>query len=322
VPILAGAIAPPPPPPPVIPPPASVPEVGYASISYIDPSGTVWPMTDPSMPYFALADGVSGLGAAPVVLTTDPLPRGGVRLRHVQPQARTVIWPVHVQGRTHQEFTDLWRALGRAFTDTLRYGPGLLDIAMPDGTRRQIRVRYQDGWQGMGQPGTGLSWDRAVVSLLAEDPYFFDPAPVLLTRAFAGAMDFLSPYPLVTSSQVLGDSVLHNPGDVTTWPVWTITGPASMVTITRTDTGESFTLDPNAAGVAHGNLLAGQTVTVTTDPPSVRYQDGTNWVGALNWPSAALWGLEPGDTPVTISLTGASAGSSVTAAVTARYETA
>lgn len=321
MPILAGAIAPPTPPP-VTPPPVTVPEVGYASISYIDPSGTVWPMTDSSLPYFALADGVSGLGAAPVVLTTDPLPRGGVRLRHVQPQARVIVWPVHVEAATHQAFTDLWRLLGRAFTDTLRYGPGILDIAMPDGRRRQIRVRYQDGWQGLGQAGTGLSWDRAVLSLLAEDPYFYDPVPVLSTRAFAGTVDFLNPYPTVTSSQVLGDSVLHNPGDVVAWPVWTVSGPASLVTITRTDTGEAFTLDPNATGVAHGNLLAGQQVVITTDPPQVRYQDGTNWIAALNWPAASLWGLQPGDTPVNISLTGASAGSGVTAAVTARYETA
>lgn len=321
MPILAGAIAPPTPPP-VTPPPVQVPEVGYAVISYIDPSGTVWPMTDPSLPFFALADGISGLGAAPVVLTTDPLPRGGVRLRHVQPQARTIIWPVQVQADTHQAFTDQWRALGKAFTDTLRYGPGLLDIAMPDGRRRQIRVRYQDGWQGLGQAGTGLSWDRAVVSLLAEDPYFFDPVPVVSTRAFAGTANFLSPYPLVTSSQVLGNTILTNPGDVESWPVWTITGPASLVTVTRTDTGEAFVLDPNAAGIAHGNLLAGEQVTVTTDPPAVRYQDGTNWIGTLNWPTASLWALQPGDTPVSIVLTGAGTGSSVTASVTSRYETA
>lgn len=319
MPILAGAVAPPPP---VTPPPVQVPEVGYASISYIDPGGTVWPMTDPSRDYFALADGISGLGAAPVVLTTDPLPRGGVRLRHVQPQARTIIWPVQVEGDTHQEFTDTWRALGRAFTDTLRYGPGLLDIAMPDGRRRQIRVRYQDGWQGLGQPGTGLSWDRAVVSLLAEDPYFFDPVPVVSTRAFGGAADFLSPYPLVTSSQVLGDSVLTNPGDVQAWPTWTITGPASLVTVARTDTGESFVLDPNAAGIAHGNLLAGEQVTVTTDPPSVRGPDGSNWIASLDWPTASLWALQPGDTPVNISLTGASTGSGVVTTFNARYEMA
>ena len=298
----------------------SIPEVGYASISYIDPQGVVWPMTDSSRPYFALGDGISGLGAAPVALTTDVLPRGGARLRHVQPQPRTILWPVHVEQDTHQHFIDVWRQLGRAWTDTLRYGPGVLDIARPDGRRRQIRVRYQDGWQGLGQPGTGLNWDRAVVSLLAEDPYFYDPVPTVQTRSFGGASaDFLSPYPQVSNSQVLGDTIVSNPGDVMAWPVWTITGPATSVTITNTDTGEAFTINPSATAIGHGNLLAGETVTVTTDPPAVRF--GTdNWSGALDWPTASLWGLPPGDTAVNFNLAGASAGSSVSLAFNARYE--
>lgn len=316
MPILAGVVTPVEPPP----PPVTVPEVGYASISYIDPSGTVWPMTDQSCPYFALADGVSGLGAAPVTLTTDPLPRGGVRLRHVQPQARTIVWPVHVEADTHQQFVDLWRALGRAFTDTLRVGPGILDIARPDGRRRQIQVRYQDGWNGLGQAGTGITWDNAVVSLLAEDPYFYDPQPVSLMRSPAAPADFLASYFTVSSAEVLGAATVTNPGDVDAWPIWTVTGPATLITMTRADTGDAFTLDPTATG--HGPLLAGQSVTITTDPPSVRYQDGTNWVGGLNWPSAALWSLAPGDTPVTLEVDGAGSGTSVTMSYYTRYEMA
>lgn len=319
MPILAGPIAPPIPEPP---PPVVVPEVGYASITYIDPHGGLWPMTDDSRGYFALADGISGLGAAPVTLTTDPLPRGGVLLRHVQPQARTIVWPVHVEADTHQEFTDLWRALGRASTDTLRYGPGILDIARPDGRRRQIRVRYQDGWQGLGQPGTGITWDNAVMSLLAEDPYFYDPVPVAIVRDYGVPADYLNPYPSVSSSQVLGDTTLTNPGDVTAWPVWTITGPASLVTITNTDSGDEFTIDPDATPIGHGDLLLGESVTVATDPPSVRFSDGSNWAGALDWPTAALWGLPPGDTSVDVNLTGAGAGSGITVAFYPRYEMA
>lgn len=282
-------------------------------------------MTDAAAPFYALADGVSGLGAAPVTLTTDPLPRGGVRLRHVQPQARTIVWPVHVEGETHQEFIDLWRALGRAFTDTLRYGPGILDIARPDGRRRQIQVTYQEGWDGLGQAGTGNSWDKAVVTLIATDPYFYDPEPVTIVREFGGAGDtanFLSPYPSVSSSQVLGATTLTNPGDVVAWPVWTITGPATLVTITDSDSGEAFAVNPSASAIAHGNLIAGESVTVATDPPSVRFENGDNWVGSLNWPSASLWGLEPGETAVNFNLAGAGAGSSVTLSFNARYEMA
>lgn len=327
MPIYVGVVAPTPPPPVTPPhspppPPAQIPEIGYASISYIDPHGTVWPMTDASASVFALADGVSGMGAAPVTLTTDPLPRGGVKLRHVQPQARTIVWPVHVEADTHQEFIDSWRAMGKAFTDTLRYGPGILDIARPDGTRRQIKVRYQEGWEGLGQPGTGINWDNAVVTLLAEDPYYFDPDPVTITLTNAPPSNYLNPYFTVSSAEVLGSATITNPGDVDAWPSWSIAGPATLVTITRTDTGDSFVLDPNASGIAHGNLLTGQTVTVVTDPPSVRYQDNTNWIGALNWPSAVLWGLQPGENDMIIELDGAGTGSAVTLTFYARYEMA
>jgi len=279
-------------------------------------------MTDTALPFYALAEGVSGLGAAPVTLTTDPLPRGGVRLRHVQPQARTIVWPVHVEADTHQEFIDLWRSLAKAFTDTLRYGPGVLDVARPDGRRRQIKVRYQEGWEGLGQAGTGISWDNAVLTLLAEDPYYYDPVAQVVHRQTDSAADFLNPYPSVSSSQVLGATTVTNPGDVDAWPVWTITGPATLITMTRTDTGEAFTIDPNATAIAHGNLLASEYVTVATDPPSVRYSDGSNWAGALNWPAASLWSISPGDNQVTFELDGAGSGSAVDLSYYPRYETA
>jgi hypothetical protein len=327
VPIYVGKVAPPvtppvTPPPPPPPPPVTIPEVGYASISYIDPHGTVWPMTDTNRGIFALAEGVSGLGAAPVTLTTDPLPRGGVKLRHVQPQGRTIVWPVHVEADTHQEFIDSWRAMGKAFTDTLRYGPGILDIARPDGQRRQIKVRYQEGWEGLGQAGTGISWDNAVVTLLAEDPYYFDPDPVTITLTTGTPADFFNPYLSLSSAEVLGETLITNPGDVDAWPSWTIAGPATLVTITRNDTGEAFVLDPNATSIAHGNLLLGESVSVSTDPPSVRYQDGTNWIGALNWPAAVLWGLQPGENDLTVELDGAGTGSAVTLTFYPRYEMA
>ncbi|KAF4408653.1 phage tail family protein [Streptomyces lycii] len=304
------------------PPPTQIPEVGYASITYYDPSGRAWSMTDTSAAQFALAEGVSGLGAAPYTLTTDPHPRGGSRLRHAQPQARTIVWPLLVRGSNHTEFTANWRAMAKAFTRTLRDGPGVLEVARPDGTRRRIEVYYAEGFDGRGQHATGITWDSAVITLWCEDPYWEDVNPVSVVREYGGAgEDFFVPYPSVSSGQVLGATTVTNPGDVQVWPEWAITGPASLVTFTNSDSGESFVLDPNATGVAHGALLAGESVTVSTDPPSVRYQDGSNWVASLNWPSAQLWPLPPGETPVTFQLDGASAGSRVDLVYYPRYET-
>lgn len=301
-------------------PPVELPEIGYASITYIDPAGTRWPMTNILADWYTLADGVSGLGAAPYVLTSDPHPRGGARLRHVQPQARSIVWPVLVKGADHAAFTANWRAMARAFTRTLRDGPGLLEVARPDGTARRIAVYYSNGWDGRGQTATGITWDSAVVTLWCEDPYWVDVQPQTVHRETGSQVDYLVPYPSVSSSQVLGATTVENPGDVDVWPSWQITGPASVITFTREDTNEAFTLDMTET--VHGPLLAGETVTVSTDPPRVRSDTGENLASGLNWPAAVLWSLPPGETPVTFQLDGAAPGSAVDLTFHPRYETA
>ncbi|MFJ8347623.1 phage tail protein [Streptomyces sp. NPDC094153] len=333
MPLITAPVITPVQPPIEIPPPIEVPEVGYASITYVDPTGTRWPMTDLTADWYTLAEGVSGLGAAKYTITSDPHPRGGARLRHVQPQPRTIVWPVLVKGRDHLVFTENWRDLGRAFTRTLRLGPGdrrppgRLEVARPDGTMRWIETYYWDGWDGRGQAATGITWDSAIVTLWCEDPYWVDEQAVTVHRETGTQSDYLVPFPSVSSSQVLGATTLENPGDVEVWPVWKITGPASKITFTRedtiadgVDTSASFTLDMARAG--RGPLLAGQTVTISTDLARVRSGTGENLVGGLNWPEAELWSLPPGTTPVTFQLDGSGPGSAVDLEFYPRYETA
>ncbi|WP_151480620.1 phage tail family protein [Streptomyces albicerus] len=307
------------------------PELGRPSVTYYDPSGGVWPLTSRALGWYTLADGVDGLGAAPYQLATDAHPRGGARLRHAQAQPRAITWPLRVYGANHLEFVERWRRLAAAFTRTLRpgQGPGVLEIARPDGTRRQIEVYYREGFDGLGRSTTGRIADTAVLTLWCEDPYWVDPVSVMVHREQGVGEDFLEPFPSVSSSQVLGATVVNNPSDVVVWPEWTITGPASLVTFTvtrqradGTTFTESFVLNPSAPAVGHGGLLDGQKVAVRTDPVQVRYQDGSNWIGALNWPQAVLWGLDPGDNAVTFQLDGSGPGSAVDLAFNPRYETA
>lgn len=307
---------------PPVQPPVELPGLGRAAVTYYDPTGTAWPLTSKPVGWYTRAEGISGLGAAPVELTRDDYPRGGSRLRHVQPLSRTIVWPLHVWGADHTEFVTRWRQLARAFTRTSRDGPGTLEIARPDGSRRQIDVHYEAGFDGLGTATSGRIWDVAMLSLYCEDPYWVDPVAQTVRRQHGTPVPFLNPYPTVSPGQVLGATTVTNPGDVVVWPEWRITGPASLVTFTRTDTGESFVLDPNAPAIGHGNLLAGEQITVRTDPPQVRYQDDSNWIGAVNWPGATLWGLDPGDNPITFQLDGSGPGSAVDLTYHPRYETA
>jgi hypothetical protein len=302
--------------------PSPLPGVGFATATYTDPAGTVWPLTNTESGWFTLADGVSGLDMAPYQLTKDAHPRGGSRLRHAQPAERAIVWPLYVYGATHVEFIDQWRALGRAFSRTLREGAGWLEIARPDGRRRRIRVIYEDGFEGRSARGYGITSDTAFVTLYCPDPYWVDPVPVTEQREYGTGVDFLNPFPSVSSSQVLGTTTLHNPGDVDAWPRWTITGPASLITMTHLDTGEAFSVDPNADDVEHGPLLDGEQVVVTTDPPRVRGPEGEVWTAALNWPGATLWSLRQGLNNVAFQLDGAGAGSRVEVSFEARYEMA
>jgi hypothetical protein len=302
--------------------PQILPDVGFCVATWQAPDGTVWPLMSPDTGVLTQSEGVTGLGAAAIGITTDSRPRGGVRVRHIQPQQRLITWPLYVFADTHAEFTTLWRAVAAAFTDTSRIGPGTLEIARPDGTTRQVDAFYEAGFDGSGKQGYGITSDYCVITLMCEDPYWRDAAPTHVHRAYATGVDYLVPYPSVSSAQVLGQTDLFNPGDAEAWPSWTITGPGAAFTATLLDTGEAFTVDPNAAAVAHGNLTAGQYVTVDTDPPRVRYMDGSVWTGALNWPGAVLWALPPGHSTATFALTGASAGAAVDLSYYARYETA
>lgn len=289
-----------------------------AQASWIDPTGAEWPLTDAGIGWFTLND-VSGLGAAPITVTSDPDPLGGVNIRAVQPQPRTITWPLHIYGADHPEFLARWRRLAAAFTVTRRLGPGTLVIAQPDGTTREIRAIYEDGFTGSA--GHGYLEDDIVLSLYCPDGYWRDREPTLITREYAAGTSFLDPYPTVSSSQVLGDTIVVNPGDVEAWPDWTITGPATLITATNQLTGESWQLNPNAAGIGHGPLLVGETITITTRPPTVRGPAGETWTGALNWPGATLWALQPGANPVTFAVDGAGAGTGIALSFHARYET-
>lgn len=261
MPILAGAPSAPPGPP--------AAPVRQPDATWYAPDGTVWPLMNPSVGWVTIKS-PAGLDDDPISVTTDARPRGGAQVRHIQPQPRIITWPLRVWGDTSAELTSRWRALADAFTQTQDLGPGILEVARPGAGRRRIRAYYQEGFD---DDVDLLTLKQAIITLFCEDPYWFDPTPVTITRRHsAGGADFLDPYPTISSSQVLGATTLTNPGRVTAWPEWIITGPASQITATLTATGDAWTLDPSEVG---DSLAAGDRVHVATDPPRVRLYRAT-----------------------------------------------
>jgi hypothetical protein len=290
----------------------TVVDVGNMTATWTDPAGTEWPLTDtsPEVGYFTTM-GPAGWHATTYEIVTDPMARGGESVRFVRAQPARFVWPIYVGGDTHLEWLQRHRQIKKAFISTLHTGiPGTLTITRPDGSGRKIACYYESGFEG--QAGEGRLYSKDAITLFAPDGYWNDLSILSVTRSYLPGVDFLNPYPRVSDSLALGRSTLNNPGDVAAWPTWTINGPMSAMTATNQSTGQEFSL-------TYG-LLAGEQVTINTLQPAVRGPAGQNLSGALDWPSAYLWPLLPGDNDVVFNVSGGLSGTSVTLAYSPRYE--
>jgi hypothetical protein len=288
--------------------------VGRIYATWTDPTGQEWPLTDLSPERgFHTIRAIAGWGAMPYEIVTDPQARGGESVRHIRANPARVTWPLNIWGDTHLEFVDRYRQIKRAIMMTVHRGiAGRLTVMRPDGSGRWIEAFYEDGFGGEA----GENWVHAnpVLTMFCPDGAWKDVEPTVETRVLGSEapVSFLSPFLTLSPGAVGGSPVMDNDGDLIAWPVWTITGPASGFTATNQTTGQSFTLTYN--------LLATETITLTTDRPSVRGPAGQNLVDALDWPTAYLWGLEPGENQVSFSVGGASVGTKVTISYYARYD--
>lgn len=288
-------------------------DIGSMRATWVDPTGVEWKLTsiDPTLGWFTTQK-VGGWGARPYTFTTDPNPRGGDIVRSVRAEPARITWPLHIfSDHSHMEFVQRYRAIREAFMMTVHRGlPGTLRVARPDGSKREIDCWYEEGFKG--EPGENWLSANPVLTLYAPDGYWRDPVPLSVYRQFDAGGDFLSPFPNVSSSQVLGSTTIVNPGDVSAWPVWTITGPCGTVTAVNNTTGQTFTVTYT--------LLAGEQLTITTLQPTVRGPAGQNIISALNFPTAYLWPLLPGSNSVNFTVTGAGGNTKIQLDFNPRYE--
>lgn len=288
-------------------------DVGTMLATFIDPTGVEWPLSNTSddLGWFTTQE-IAGWGARPFEFSLDPLPRGGEDVRFIRPEAARITWPIHIWGSTYIEFTDRYRELRKAIMSTVHLKtPGILRVRRPDGTAREIDVLYEDGFGGQG--GENWIYANPVITFLAPDGYWRDTAPIEVWREYAAAnQSFLSPFPSVSSGQVLGITEVVNPGDTEAYPLWTVQGPMAALTATNHTTGHEFVLTFSLASNA-------ESITITTDRPMVRGPAGQNIVGSLNWPDAYLWSLLPGQNDVEFVVSGPSSGTRITLSYYPRY---
>lgn len=238
----------------------------------------------------------------PVTIHTVRVPQAqGGRFRHARHDERLVTIPVVVPGAAvGRTETRRWaRAL-----DPLR-GEGTLTVVQGEHAGRQIVCAYETGleqWTEEGYELLGLT----TLGFRAADPYWQDAAESSLVATInSTAFTWFPFFPLILgSSDVFAQATINNVGDVDAWPIITVLGPGTDLTLTNLTTGEMWQLT--------GNIAAGATLIVDTRPghKSARL-DGVNVFGRLSDPSV-LWPLIPGPNRISIGFASGTSASKVT----------
>ena len=127
--------------------------------------------------------------------------------------------------------------------------PIYLDVQYPSGNIRRLDVYYYDGLPAK-RAGAGLwNWQADVLQLIADDPAWYDPTPLLETW-YAGpeyyygggsgwTVEMFVPVMVAPSSMLVDEALIYS-GSWDSYPVWSIYGPASHVRIDNLSTGETI----------------------------------------------------------------------------------
>ena len=283
--------------------------------TWVDAEGTEHALTDAAG--YRVLYGVGGRWSQPITYVEDQVPMmpGSIMLQPVV-GARDVDLPMLITGSSISEVYGRLRNLARWVDGSRADGPGTLKCQAPDGEVRTLTA-YGHIEAGESSQERFLVAMRISLTLRCPDPFWYaeDDDSTTFELGDVGYPFFPFSFPFrVPSSTVLGATTIENVGDVTAWPVWTITGPGQDPVMRNRDTGEMV-------GVSI-ELDAGDVLTIDTRPGIKTVEDagGTNYFGSL-FANSSLWSLPPGMTNVQIEMSGATAASSVVVSWRPRYWT-
>ncbi|MEU6449592.1 phage tail family protein [Streptomyces sp. NPDC046979] len=295
-----------------------VPDVRATTVTWTSSSGRITPLSDfddPRSGAFVMP-GVAGTGLPDYSYFTDQSPAfDGSVVRGVRAGQRQITIPLHLWGPDRPSCLARYHRLVQDLNPLS--GPGTLAFSEADGSTRRIPAFYSDGFTGQEDDDkTGRHWMTAVLVFMAPSPYFLGEDKAVSFQVGGASDTFLPILPWkVKDSQVLGSVKVINLGEVYTYPVWTIRGPATVATITNVTSGESFVLTRSLS---------------SSDRAVIDTREGIKSAllnGSTNlWPnlgsSPVLWPLRPGENSLSLNVAGASGDSSVQLSYTSRYLTA
>jgi hypothetical protein len=267
---------------------------------------------------FVFMPDTEGLDMPPREVIRQPLPGlDGAQLREIRTLEREVFLPIWLASSTsHQHYLERRDALADLFQ--YRYvdykaEAGTLDlVATSTRGERTLRCVYLGGMTSAMRPNEGPYWAKLGVTLLAVQPYWVGGNWQTATLQLGAEPDPFAGFELqLSSSVVLGSGIaISIGGDVPSWPVIQVTGPATTVTVEG----------PGLLVSIPDGLGSGETARIVTDPRNrtATFDGDKDWsrVGPLT-----TWApLNPGNITLDVLLTGATSSTSATISGSTLYE--
>lgn len=280
-------------------------------ISYTDPDGFSWNLSDQTMVNGYICTGITGIEGVPVMSQLIPLLDGSARTDLFMAQPGMIAIGILIMRPASDQENDYYALLDRltsAFYHRRNTLPasGLLNVQRPDGTIRSIPVYTTSG---LNTPEVAVSNGTIYTfTLQTPDPFWSDSLTNLLSFIGSGSAPGILPLlPIrLAQSTIFGANQMTNAGTADAWPTWTITGPGGP-TMQNITTGKTFALS--------SNVPSGQIVQIVTKPG---FQQCVNLTTQTNiWDQLAfasprdLWPLIPGVNNVSITMGGSTGASKV-----------
>lgn len=185
---------------------------------------------------------VSDRYAPPARIATRPTPgQAGVRFEGAGHAEKRTVASIQWEAEDEVALRHLTRELVLAMDPTR--GMGTLRNTAPDGAVRELYCVVEGG-MGLVERFPDTSTDttqRAVVTFLAPDPYWYDPDPFTRTWATSAASEvpwFPGPPFVLSAPPNLGPQTIENTGEVEAWPIWTFRGPYTGFTVANMTSGK------------------------------------------------------------------------------------
>jgi hypothetical protein len=287
-------------------------------ISYIDPDGNTWPLSDLTMQNGYICTGITGISGIPVSFSSIPLLNGGALPQLYTPQPGAIGLGLFFESQGDiNAYMALLDSFAYAFYNVRNNvpTPGQLVVQRQDGTARYRNV-FCVGGQDIAVD-EGVDWSEYTLSLQADDPFWYDLAPNVATYELAATTSSgilpLLPINLAIST-VFGADIIDNEGGAEAYPEWLITGPG-LPTIQNQTTGKQFSLTSALSDL--------QQIQINTQPGNQSAVDvgaGVSvWADVVQSTPRDLWALARGLNEIFLTMGGAGADSAIRLTWTRRW---